>query len=108
MKVINDDDLIGVSFRLCFLERGCIQSNSVCCSPNGEVLVSGSDDGTISLLHVASGRLLSQIQCQQFGQVFCQAHKILSQIDCSHQSHAIAGQETSVFSRWFYFSLCAL
>jgi hypothetical protein len=39
------------------------------CSPDGETLVSGSDDGTMSLLHVASGKLISQIQCQQFGQV---------------------------------------
>ncbi len=75
-----------------------------CRSPDGQILVSGSDDGTISLLHVASGRLVSQIQCQQFGQVL--AHK--NDRDKGQQSHTVAGEETSVFSQWFYFSLGTL
>jgi WD40 repeat protein len=53
-------------------------------------LVSGSDDGTISLLHVASGRLLSQIQCQQFGQVRTRGK--LYQTISNHESNSLLPQ----------------
>jgi WD40 repeat protein len=53
-------------------------------------LVSGSDDGTISLLHVASGRLLSQIQCQQFGQVRTRGN--LYQTISNHESNSLLPQ----------------